>query len=174
MKMNKRGGDKILSLYWFVILILVAGGVFGMVYVFYRTPYDVRELEANVLINKVADCVSYSGRINSTLISKGNSSEKTGEEFLNDCHLIFDSNESKEEQYYAEVNIYKLQESIPFFKITAGDNKLFPYCPIQEDKEYKNLPKCVNESFYSVDDSDNQYIIQIWGVVGKTDKNVKM
>ncbi len=49
---NKRG-DKILSLYWFAVLIIVAGGIFGMVYVFYGSPYDVREIEANVLLNKI-------------------------------------------------------------------------------------------------------------------------
>ena len=32
--MNKKGTDKILSIYWFVVLTLVAGGIFAMVYVF--------------------------------------------------------------------------------------------------------------------------------------------
>jgi len=60
---NKRGAEKVLSVYWFVILLLVAGGVFAMVYNFYHHPYDVREIEANLMINTVADCVSTGGKI---------------------------------------------------------------------------------------------------------------
>ena len=66
-----RKGDKIISVYWFAILVIVAVGIFGMVYVFYGSPYDVREIEANALLNQVADCVSYAGKINTGLISNG-------------------------------------------------------------------------------------------------------
>ena len=66
---NKKGAGKILSPYWFVILVLIAGGVFAMVYAFYGAPYDVRWIESRILMNKVADCVSYEGKINSLLIS---------------------------------------------------------------------------------------------------------
>ena len=55
---NNKRGDKILSIYWFAILLIIAGGIFGMVYVFYGTPYDVREIETRVLTNQIADCIS--------------------------------------------------------------------------------------------------------------------
>ena len=55
--MNRRG-EKYLSVYWFVILAIVAGGIIAMVFVFYGKPYDIREIEANVMTNKIADCLS--------------------------------------------------------------------------------------------------------------------
>ena len=62
MKMNKRGAEKIISVYWFVILFLVAGTIAYSVSIFYGNPYDVREIESNILANKIADSNS-NGRI---------------------------------------------------------------------------------------------------------------
>lgn len=54
---NKRG-DEVLTLYWFAIITIFAGGIFGMVYLFYGAPYDIRQIESTLIMNKVADCVS--------------------------------------------------------------------------------------------------------------------
>ena len=56
--MRNKKGEKYLSVYWFAILAIVAVGIVAMVLVFYGKPYDVREIEANVMINKIADCLS--------------------------------------------------------------------------------------------------------------------
>lgn len=171
---NKRA-DKILSIYWFAVLILVAGGVFGMVYVYYGTPYDVRGIEANILIDRIADCISYAGRINANFISNSQGVKKTGTEFLKECHLNFKSNEWDDEQYYTEVSIYKLEDmGAPVLNINAGDNKWLSSCELQQDNEKERLAQCVKKDFYSLDDANNQYIIKILAVARKTEKNVKI
>ena len=50
---NRIGAEKIISVYWFVILIIIAGAVVAMVSLFYGSPYDVRVTEANIMINQV-------------------------------------------------------------------------------------------------------------------------
>ena len=65
---NKIGADKILSVYWFAILFIIATGIFAMVYVFYKTPFDVRGIEAETLASKVAECISKQGEISSEWI----------------------------------------------------------------------------------------------------------
>ncbi|MFH1325419.1 MAG: hypothetical protein ABIH49_01455 [archaeon] len=67
--MHKKGADKIISVYWFAILTLVAGGIFAVVYSFYSFPYDVRNIEADLMTGKVADCLSENGRISSDIFS---------------------------------------------------------------------------------------------------------
>src|SRR4030042_353619 len=172
---KNRRGDKILSIYWFAVLVIVAGGIFAMVYIFYGAPYDVRETEANLFINKVADCVSYAGRLNTNLISGGKFNQTFSSNFLGECHFIFGSSEWEEEQYYTEINFYKPEDSNnPVFSINAGNNKWGRYCPIQKKKEKEKLTKCVRKSFYSLDELNNQYIIKILAVVAKTKKNAKM
>jgi hypothetical protein len=169
---NKKA-DKILSVYWFAILIIVSGGIFAMVYTFYGTPYDIREIESNLLINRIADCVSYAGRMNADLISDGKFTKENN--FLGKCHLNFSSTEWGEEQYYTEVNFYKPENmNSPIFSLTKGNNKWLSSCAIQKNKEQERLTKCVEKSFYSVDNVNNQYIIKILSVVRKSEKNVKI
>ena len=175
MLMRNKRGDKILSVYWFAILAIVAGGIFGMVYVFYGTPYDVRGIEARVLMNQIADCISYAGKINTNFISNSSPIQSSEEDFLNFCHLNFKTNEWEEEQYYTEVNFYKLEDmNNAVLSINAGDNKWSSSCELQEDRKQRNLAQCIKDSFYSLDNANNQYIIKILAVVRKTEKNVKL
>ena len=67
---NRMGADKILSIYWFAILFIISIGVFSMVYVFYKTPFDVREIEAEILSSKIAECISQQGKLDSKWISE--------------------------------------------------------------------------------------------------------
>jgi len=170
---NKRGGDKMLSAYWFAVLLIVAGGIFAMVYVYYGTPYDVRNIETRLLINAVADCLSYDGRINSNLASEGNLIQNTN--FLNQCHLIFNSSEWKDEQYYTEVSFYKITDlENSLLTLKKGNNNWVSQCEIQKTETSKNLVQCSTKMFYSLDNSNNQYLIKILGVVRKSEKNVKI
>jgi hypothetical protein len=169
---NKRG-DKILSVYWFAILLIVAAGVFGMVYVFYGVPYDVRDIEGHLLINAVADCISYGGRINVAVISGGNVLANSS--FFDNCHLNFKSSEWADEQYYTEVNVYSLNNlNTPILNIQKGNTNWVPQCEIQKEKESEKLVQCSTKMFYSLDDSNNQYLIKILSAVGKSEKNVKL
>lgn len=170
---SSKKGDKIISVYWFAVLIIVAGGVFGMVYVFYGTPYDIREIEAKLLVDKIADCISYAGKINSNLLSEGVFNSKFNLSI--DCNLILTSVDWEEEQYYARVNFYAITDlNTPLFTIAEGNNNLLTSCELQENKEYLKLAKCVDGSFYSIDSSNNQYIIKILTSVRKAEKNVKI
>lgn len=170
MKFNKQGTEKILAIYWFVILILVAGGIFAMVYSFYHSPYDVRNIEAQSLINKVADCISQRGILQEDFLKQEN--------LLEHCNLNFNSEGfedwEKEVQYYVEVEIYSLQdENNPSFQIFAGNEKWKPYCGLQKEKQYEKLVKCVEERFYGVGQDNTQYLIKILSIVRKTEKNVR-
>src|SRR3989344_5442081 len=60
---NKRGMEKIVSIYWFAILIIVAGGIIYMVSIFYGDPYDVRAIESGILTDNIAECLSENGKL---------------------------------------------------------------------------------------------------------------
>ncbi|MCL5018224.1 MAG: hypothetical protein M1416_00445 [Candidatus Pacearchaeota archaeon] len=173
IKKDKRG-DKVVSIYWFAILIIVAGGIFAMVYIFYGSPYDIREIEANLLINQIADCISYAGKMNGNLISNGEF--RAEQNFLEGCHLNFNSSDEwEEEQYYTEVNFYTINNlDSAVFNLKKGNNKWLLSCELQENKEEERVAQCVEKSFYSLDNLNNQYIIKILSVVRKSEKNVKI
>ena len=162
-KMNRRGGDKILSIYWFAILILVAGGIFGMVYTFYNHPYDVREIEANLLVNHVSDCLSMGGKLNSLVLVEGFS-----DNFLEMCNVNFNTGDSFEKpQYYLEVNLDGNQI------VSEGNKNLISNCGYESEIEKNNLAKCVERSFYSLDENENPILIKILSIIRKTEKNVR-
>ena len=67
---NKHGAEKILVNLLVCNLIIVAGAVVAMVSLFYGTPYDVRDAEANIMINKVVNCLSEKGKLNQELFNE--------------------------------------------------------------------------------------------------------
>jgi hypothetical protein len=166
-------GDKILSVYWFAVLLIVAGGIFAMVYIFYGVPYDIRDIENHFLVNTVADCISYNGKINQGIAHSGEIIQNTS--FLEGCHMMFNSDGWEQEQYYTEVNFYKITDmGNSLLTLKKGNNNWVSQCEIEEKKEFQKLVQCSTKVFYSLDNENNQYIIKILGVVRKSEKNVKL
>ena len=168
---NKKGAEKIISVYWFAILILVAGGIFVMVANFHNSLYDVRELETEIMINQVSDCLSYGGKLNEDLFDE----KVFNEEFkiLEKCHLNFNTKD-EEVQYYLEINFYNFNDfETSIFKIFEGNINLRTDCEIQKSKEYGTISKCVEKIFYSLDKDKNQFFVKILSIIRKTEKNAK-
>lgn len=163
---NKRG-DKILSVYWFAVLFIVAAAIVYMVVSFYGHPYDVRAAEANALTNKVADCLSTGGYFDVSVLK---SSQK---DFLITCGINFTTENIynwSNDQFYLEVHIYNFSSGKAgneLFSTTQGNTNLRDSCT----QPGPSMPVCIQRSFYSVDKDNNQYKINITSVVRKTEKN---
>lgn len=173
--MDKLGTDKVISVYWFAILILVAGGIFAMVFIFYGHSYDIRAVEAELLTNKVADCLSYGGVLNNESFVDSIVSSGFKESFLEDCDITFDVEEKfgNEPQYYLRVDVFEVDSlDVPAVGLIEGNKNLVASCDIQEDKEFENLAKCNKRRMYSVL-NNKQYLIEILSIVNKIEKNVK-
>ena len=185
---NKLGAEKIISIYWFAILIIIAGAVVAMVSLFYGTPYDVRDAEANILINKVSNCLSENGKLNKELF---NEDKKFNENYnlKEKCNLIFETEfENERGEYFLETDFYDLNDGpsgvsqrddfiepssgVKVFSISEGNSNLYADCKIENEK-YNKLSRCVDREFYSLDSSNNIFKIKITPVVRKTEKNVK-
>lgn len=175
---NKKGADKILSIYWFVVLTLIAGGVFAMAYSFYGNPYDVRDIESQILADKVADCLSYGGRLNTLFVNNGFLVENSQENFLKECNINLNSESEWDEfQYFTSVKFYNLSEdSIVLFRIDEGNINFIADCDItnKKGKDYEKLVKCTEKRIYAVDNYNHQFLIKILTGVRKSEKNVKI
>ncbi|MEN7982681.1 MAG: hypothetical protein ABFQ65_04510 [Nanoarchaeota archaeon] len=165
-------GEKLISVYWFTILILVAGGIVAMVYVFYGAQYDVRELEGKIINNQIADCVSWKGILNPDIFKKDYQ-----DNFLKNCHLNFnteDENNWKDNlQYYFEIEIFGIEDLVNSkVNFNKGNLNLISSCEI-ENENYEKLAKCIEGKFYSTGKNNEQYLIKILSVIRKTEKNVR-
>ena len=177
--LNKKGTDKIVSIYWFVMLALVAGGIFAMVYVFYGAPHDVREIESEIFAEKIADCISKQGIIDLEFIKEEKFNEEITEIFVDKCDFNFEVEEGYEGnlmQYFYEVEFFTLKNlEIAEFEFYGGNLNLKADCFVKKDnkKEYFRLAKCTERRFYALDEKNNQYLIKVLTVIGKSEKNVR-
>ncbi|HEB46898.1 MAG TPA: hypothetical protein ENI22_00320 [Candidatus Pacearchaeota archaeon] len=163
--MNRKGGDRIISIYWFTILFIVAAAIVYMVAVFYGKPYDVREIEADILMDRVSDCVSKAGYLLDSALE---------ENFLENCGLNFDVEDiygwGEEGQYFVEVNIkdfLSLRQITPSSK--KGNEALKEFCNLEGDI----LPFCLERTFYTIDKTGKQFRVDVLSIVRKTEKNAQ-
>jgi len=165
--MNKKG-DKLISVYWFAILFIVAGGVVYMVSAFYGKPYDVRAAEADILTTKIARCISEAGYLKDGVLT-----EDFRENFAEICTINFQVEDvygwRERGQYYAEIEFLDFNTKQKISEISEGNLELKPDCKL----EGKGFPVCVERSLYSIDKEGNQYQINILSIVRKTEKNVQ-
>ncbi len=171
MILKNKKGDKIISVYWFFVLFIVTAAIVYMVLSFYGEPFDVREVEADILTNKVARCLSHAGYLESNVLT-GNFREN----FLEECGFNFKTENvygwGAMGQYYVEINfsdfLTKKQNS-PAIK--KGNEELKIFC----GQKGKTMPVCIKRSFYVLDKNQGkkQYQIDILSIVRKTEKNVQ-
>lgn len=169
---NKRGGDKVISVYWFAILVIVAGGVVLMVNAFYNSPYDVREVEGEILAAKVADCIYSGGKFNFALISGGVFKDEFHDNFMSRCNLDFiPRGEFERVEYYLSVEFWERGEkSHVFFPIEEGNLNLKVDCNIKAEK--KKLSTCVEREFWAFESENKPYLVKIKAVINKVEGNV--
>ena len=163
---NKKGTDKIISMYWFIILFLLAAAIVYMAGIFYGVPYDVREIEANILTNQIADCVSEGGYLKENILFN----EKFKTDFLEECDLNFNVEDvfgwDELEQYYFKIEIYNFEQSISDnlgdlkFDFSTGNINLKDDCG-----KGINFPTCVERSFYTLSKDNQQYVVKILSIV---------
>ena len=162
--MNSRGTDKIISIYWFAILFLVAVACVYLVYSFYGKPYDVRKIEANFLVNQVVDCISDDGILNLETLENPS--------FLEFCHLTFDVEDFqgwKDDQFYLEIFLCGFDisngQDLCLSKLNFGDENIPKNCEL---KSGGNYPFCLERSSYFIDAEQNKYSTKIFVGVKKT------
>jgi hypothetical protein len=169
---NKKG-EKLISLYWFVILTLVAGGIFLMVNSFYNSPYDVRELESNILADKVVDCIYSGGEISPLLLGPGNKfKDSFRDNFMALCSLTFDTKEKWDpEPHFVKIVFYGDERKLStFYNITAGNRNYEEDCFAEES--YEEFAKCSKKEFYATSSEGRTYFVEVLAATGKTEENI--
>ena len=166
IKKNTKGTEKIISVYWFAILFIVAAAIVYMTASFYGKPYDVRQIEADLLTNKVAGCVSQAGYLKEETLEQG-----FKDDFPGNCGITFgvEDSYSAEEQYYVELILKDFYSQEKVLETNAGNSKLESFCNLKGEK----LPFCLKRSFYAVDKGNNKYQADILSIVRKTEKNAQ-
>ena len=168
MILKNKKADKIISVYWFAILFIVAGAIVYMVISFYGGPYDIREAEVYALTNKAARCLSDVGYLEEEALSTD-----FKENFMEKCSFNFETEDiygwRERGQYYIEIDFYNFSTNQGISTIKTGNEALKTDCGLKGE----GFPVCLERSFYTLDREKNQYQINILSIVRKTEKNVQ-
>ncbi len=153
---NKKGDERILSFYWFVMFIIIAIGVVSGVINFYGNPLDIREKEASILADKVIECFVDKGIIKEE-IDEGNFEERCGLDFA-------DINYKDDKQYFAFLKIGEAE-------IKAGNMQIEPLCYSAKSRRNKSI--CSTKKLFVLNDKNEFVFFEVKTGVLKIKQNVK-
>jgi len=131
--MNKLGSENLLSIWWFLVLVIVAGGIALGVFMFYSADVDVREVEAGIMANKIYDCLNDNGHLK-------------GDVFLKDFDLYKECDINRNvffedgTGYYLNVSIF--EGNINIFENHSRSEDLKRNCIIGKGIGTKDFPEC--------------------------------
>ena len=162
---GKKGAEKTISVYWFAILIIVAGAIVYIIGAVYGEPYDIRSIEAEILAGNIADCVSEGGYLTGAVLD-----DSFQDNFLEICNLNLNATDFPQSrgEYYVEVGFYDFNTGDKIKDVFYGNTNLKQYCELTGN----SLPSCSQKIFYAVSESQQGYRIDILAVVNKADKNI--
>ena len=161
LKINRKGDERVLSMYWFILFIIVAVAIVSAVLIFYSYLLDVRSTEAGILSDRVVDCLSDGGNLN---VAKLDEAEKNLESA---CNLIL-KDESKE-KYKEMKSQYYIKVEANGKLIEAGDRDFLAYCG---QKSKLNIPVCFEKKLFVL--NGNEFVsMKITTAVRKVEQNAK-
>ena len=137
---DRKGGEKIMSVWWFAVLIVVGTGIVISVLIFYSADVDVRYTESEILYNKIVDCVVQDGFLIDGVLTKEFDLMKT-------CNLNTKVI-NEEKLFYIKMNILDENGKSLREPIIKGNVLFLEDCKIQEPDENgkttgaKYYPKC--------------------------------
>jgi hypothetical protein len=131
MKLNKKGTEKILSIWWFFVLAVIGGGIVLGVLIYYSAETSIKKVEAEVLNEKIFDCVINNGYLNEKVFDKNLT--------FNECKLnekVF----GKGSNFFFKISVYDRDKLVN--ETAYGDYSFEKNCPINEKITTKRFPGC--------------------------------
>lgn len=135
---NKKA-EKLLSIWWFLVIIVVFGAIVAGVYLFFSTDIDIREAESAILSDRISNCLASNGYLE--------------EEFLEEDFDLFeycglDENVLDSSKFFVKVEIFN-ETGNEIKKFESGAKALEADCKIWLDPEIeaKEYPRCVEKEF---------------------------
>lgn len=139
---NKRAEEKYMSLWWFFSWIVIAAGIVIGVMAFNSKDVDVREVEAEILSEKLVNCLLDNGNINQDFLENNFDIEICDL----DLEVLRDSG-----YFYIEISSGEV-------KYEVGEVSFREDCYISEEmKKAEYFPKCIEKKIKGMN-SENKMI----------------
>jgi hypothetical protein len=150
--MNKQGDEKILIMYWFAVITIVAVAVVSMTFIFYKSRYDIQGVEAKILSDRIADCIVQGG-ITQEFFFDSDFQQR----FSELCKIDFGT---ESEKYFVRISLYDFDScsreggsascSKILREVSSGNNALDFLCAAQLRRAKGDLPTCTQRWIYAL------------------------
>ncbi len=164
--LNKKAGEKILSIWWFFCLILVGAITVLVITTYFGAFVDTRGIDANSMYEKIMDCIVKNGYLNAEFLTMEN------EKILEICNL---NKKAFEESgpFFFHLRIYKEDKELKSFQF---GNVYEKDCLAAAGYKAKNYPSCAiaNETvIYFNETSAEKEIFKIYLITASNNMGYK-
>jgi len=130
--MKNKKAEKLLSLWWFFVLGVIAGGIVIGVLIYSSADVNIKEVEANILSERIISCLIDNGYLKESIFNE----DFNIFEFCNLNPDVF----GKASNFYFKISVYNSENLI--FNLIKGSSSFEKECQIQENVEAKHFPRC--------------------------------
>lgn len=139
--MNKKAETKLLSIWWFFVLVIIGAGVVMGTSMFKSDKLDVREAESAILVNRLIDCSINQGKLVEEVFQES--------KFFNICGLdstILD----KSTYYYIKISAVDINTNRTINEISLGNQAFEQECKVAAVADAKKYPRCFETTTFTV------------------------
>jgi len=163
---NKKGAEKLFTIWYFIVFGIVGLGIVAGVFLFYSADIDVRESGANLLYDKIANCLVEEGFLIENFL-------KADFDLISACDLNKQTF-SKGSEYYSKVNFVSDFQNKT---IEIGNSGFKKDCgfSLSENVKTEKFPKCLEKELKILYIRNNEFrkgVLEI--LVASNSKGVKV
>ena len=156
LKKSKKGDERLMGIPWILCLVIVTIGIAAGTLGFYGASINVNEIEAEILHNKIIDCITDNGVLKDSFLMNDFSN------IYSLCNLNKDLFETTG-SYFLELELRSKSEVISSF--SSEKKSLKEECKIQQAvKKAEHYPRCFIQNqkiLYYQKDKQKQGILKI-------------
>ena len=147
--MFKRGEERMFSIWWFVVIVVVAGAIVLATLGFFSKETDTKEYEAGILHERIMECLVQNGQLRNDF--------GEGFDIFKECKL--------KQEVFAENSLFYFEISLDNKPVLfGGDRSMKADCNVKQGTQVKSFPGCVDQSelvLYSIDGKTRNATIQV-------------
>lgn len=159
--MKKRAIEKIMTIWWFVIWIIVIVGVVGNVYIFVNREIDYRRIDVKILNDKISSCLQ------NNYFNFSKDDEELKKDILEICNL--NNNTFNSEIFSVKIKIEN--NDIMIREIVLGSKAMFVQCEIKKGLKAVHYPICL-ENEINIKYKNSLYKIKIYSASNAKGKRI--
>ncbi|MFA6023011.1 MAG: hypothetical protein WC781_02910 [Candidatus Pacearchaeota archaeon] len=149
---NKKGDEKILSIWMFFIWIIIGMAIVAGVYLYYGSPQDVREIQSKILADKIAECILINSQLDKNYLN-------SNFDLVSYCKI--NTEMISNGKIYFNVSVVDRTSGILLREnIIRGDSNFQVMCSLNANKNSQNIAKCASETYSGIyEDKDILIVI---------------